>query len=118
MVVVKVVLAQTVADASKVMKLDAGFVFEFLHKVAVPTQAPGKAAQRVSQRTFRCVGNRQLGGLVYVEREPFHVTYYTGEGGGTGVSVDLDRTDTLEWHIKGRNVADYGHPYLIFKCTA
>ena len=64
------------------------------------------------------LSSSQLGGLVYIEREPFHVTYYTGEGGGTGVSVDLDRTDTLEWHIKGRNVADYGHPYLIFKCTA
>jgi len=75
-----------------------------------------------SDTTFFVIAKQQtssqLGGLVYVEREPFHITFYTGEGGGTGANVDLDRTDTLEWHIKGRNVPDYGHPYLIFKCTA
>lgn len=59
-----------------------------------------------------------LGGMVYIDREPFSIRYYTGRGGGTGVDAILDRSDELEWHTSGRNVAGYGHPYLIFKCTA
>jgi len=58
----------------------------------------------------------QLGAFVYVEREPFRITYYTGQGGGTGADADLDRKDELEWHCKGRNVLGYGHPFLMFKC--
>lgn len=60
----------------------------------------------------------QLGGMVYVDREPFSIRYYTGRGGGLGVDAILDRTDTLEWHSSGRNVAGYGHPFLIVKCKA
>lgn len=59
-----------------------------------------------------------LGGLVYVDREPFHVTYYTGEGGATGLDAILSRTKELEWHAAGRNVAGYGHPYAVIKVTA
>lgn len=57
----------------------------------------------------------QLGALVYVEREPFKITYYTGQGGGTGVDAILDRARELEWHTQGRNVAGYGHPYALFR---
>ncbi len=64
------------------------------------------------------ISTSQLGGLVYVDRDPYRITYYTGTGGGTGVDAVLDRSDELEWHQKGRNVAGYGHPYLLFKCTA
>src|SRR5579884_884708 len=60
----------------------------------------------------------QLGGLVYVDREPFKITYYTGAGGGTGVDAILDRARELEWHVQGRNVAGYGHPYALFKAKA
>jgi hypothetical protein len=60
----------------------------------------------------------QLGSLVYVDREPFSIRYYTGRGGGTGTDAVLDRADTLEWHQTGRNTAQYGHPYLLFKCKA
>lgn len=60
----------------------------------------------------------QLGALAYVEREPFTVRYYTGDGGGTGVDAILDRTQEYEWHVQGRNVAGYGHPYLLFKVKA
>jgi len=60
----------------------------------------------------------ELGGLVYVDREPFTTRYYTGRGGGTGVDAILDRADVLEWHTSGRNVAGYGHPFVIFKCKA
>ncbi len=60
----------------------------------------------------------QLGAFVYVDREPFRINYYTGQGGGTGVDAVLNRADELEWHCKGRNVAGYGHPYLFFKCLA
>ncbi len=58
----------------------------------------------------------EMGALIYVEREPFSIRYYTGRGGGTGVDAVLDRADELEWHHTGRNIATYGHPYLMFKC--
>jgi len=60
----------------------------------------------------------QVGAFLYLDREPFKVTYYTGQGGGTGVDAVLDRADELEWHCKGRFCASYGHPYLFFKCKA
>lgn len=60
----------------------------------------------------------QLGAVVYVDREPFTITYYTGQGGGTGVDANLDRANELEWHCQGRNVTGPGHPYLLFKCKA
>lgn len=60
----------------------------------------------------------QLGSFVYIDREPFKITYYTGQGGGTGVDAILDRNDELEWHCKGRNGIGYGHPYGMFKVKA
>ena len=64
------------------------------------------------------VTGTQIGAFLYLDREPFRITYYTGQGGGTGVDAVLDRADELEWHCKGRNVAAYGHPYLFFKVKA
>lgn len=64
------------------------------------------------------MSSSQLGAFVYVDREPFSITYYTGQGGGTGVDAILDRAQELEWHCHGRNVAGYGHPYLFFKVKA
>lgn len=61
------------------------------------------------------MSSSELGALVWVEREAFSVTYYTGQGGGTGVDAILDRTRELEWHVQGRNVCGPGFPYLIFK---
>lgn len=61
------------------------------------------------------LASSQLGGLVYQEREPFKITYYTGEGGGTGVDAILARSQELEWLVNGRNVTGYGHPYLLFQ---
>lgn len=61
------------------------------------------------------VTTTQLGALVYVDRDPFKITYYTGQGGGTGVDAVLDRARELEWHVQGRNVAGYGHPYSLFR---
>lgn len=57
----------------------------------------------------------QVGSFLYLDREPFKITYYTGQGGGTGVDAILDRADELEWHCKGRFSASYGHPYTFFK---
>ena len=61
------------------------------------------------------IQSSQLGGVVYVDREPFRIKYFTGDGGGTGVDAVLDRTRMLEWHIDGRNVIGPGHPYAIFR---
>lgn len=59
-----------------------------------------------------------LGALLFSERFPFKVTYYTGEGGGNGVDAILDRAQMLEWHLKGRNQSLYGHPYGLWKVKA
>lgn len=64
------------------------------------------------------ITERNIGPLTYVDREPFKITYYTGEGGGNGVDAILDRANELEWHAKGRNVMGYGHPYLLFRLQA
>lgn len=63
------------------------------------------------------VTSTQLGAFVYVDREPFRITYYTGQGGGTGVDAILDRARELEWHTQGRNVMGYGHPYAFFQAS-
>jgi phage major head subunit gpT-like protein len=60
----------------------------------------------------------QVGSFLYLDREPFKITYYTGQGGGTGVDAVLDRADELEWHCKGRFAASYGHPYTFFQIKA
>lgn len=60
----------------------------------------------------------QLGGLLYVTREPFKVNYYTGDGGGTGVDAILQRAKQVEYQVDGRMSAQYGHPYTVFKCRA
>lgn len=59
------------------------------------------------------LASTELGGLVYVERDPFAIQYYTGDG---GANADLGRTKQLEWECSGRNVAGYGHPYAMLKC--
>lgn len=56
-----------------------------------------------------------LGGLLYVNRKPFEVKYFTGDSGS---NVDLDRIDQFEYHCKGRMSAQYGHPYTVFKIKA
>lgn len=61
----------------------------------------------------------EMGAIAYVEREPFAIRYYSGEGGmAVGMDAVLSRADELEWHMKGRNAACYGHPYMLFKCKA
>jgi phage major head subunit gpT-like protein len=64
------------------------------------------------------MSSSQLGAMVYVNREPFRINYYTGQGGGTGVDAILNRADELEYHCVGRNVVGGGHPYLLYKVTA
>ena len=61
------------------------------------------------------IGPSELGAIVYQTREPYRITYYTGQGGGTGVDAVLDRMKKLEWHNWGRNVAGYGHPFMLIK---
>lgn len=65
------------------------------------------------------LASSQLGALIYQEREPFKITYYTGEGGGSSaVDAILGRSRELEWQVHGRNVVGYGHPYLLFQVKA
>jgi hypothetical protein len=64
------------------------------------------------------IGADDLGALTYVNREPFAVTYYSGSSGGNGLDAILSRSRELEWHVQGRNVVGYGHPYLLHKCKS
>lgn len=54
-----------------------------------------------------------VGGLVYVNREPFSIVY-----NGEMTSDALARMNELQWLTRGRNVVGYGHPYLLFRCKA
>ena len=55
----------------------------------------------------------ELGGIVYLEREPFSINQY-----GVMTDAELSRSQTLEWHCHGRNGIAPGHPFLIFKVKA
>lgn len=50
------------------------------------------------------------GAFIYQERKPFELTSYNGM-----TQADLDRMNAFEWHLRGRNTAAYGHPYLFFR---
>lgn len=54
-----------------------------------------------------------LGGVVYVEREPFIMSAY-----GELSTAEAARLKMLEWLVDGRNAISGGHPYLIFKIKA
>lgn len=56
------------------------------------------------------LSSSQLGGLVYIEREPFAINYYTG-----ATLPDFNRENMLEWQVLGRYGSGYGHPFTIFK---
>jgi hypothetical protein len=61
------------------------------------------------------LGSPDLDALVWIEREPFAVQYYSGADGGNGMDAVLNRARELEWHVQGRNSVGYGHPFKIFK---
>lgn len=65
------------------------------------------------------VSSTEIGGLVHLERKPFEINYYSGQGAGaTGLDAMLARAQTLEWHCRGRLAAGYGHPYELHKVKA
>ncbi len=85
-----------------------------------PTQVDEFGLTGSDDQTYYIVAEQltssQQGAIIYAEREPFSIRYYTGRGGGNGVDAILDREDALEWHTSGRNDTYYGHPYYLFKC--
>lgn len=50
------------------------------------------------------------GAIVYQERKAFELNSYTGM-----TQAELDRVNDFEWHNRGRNVAAYGLPYMLFR---
>ena len=54
-----------------------------------------------------------LAPFLWWERQPFELRGYSLMD-----EVDLSRRDEFEWHMKGRNAAAYGHPYLFYRVTA
>ncbi len=59
------------------------------------------------------ITSNELGALVYVDREPFAVTYH-----GPMTDAQLVHKKVYEWTTEGRNTVQPGHPYLIFRCDA
>jgi phage major head subunit gpT-like protein len=57
--------------------------------------------------------NDEMGGCVYVDREPFRMTQF-----GDMTESELSRKQELEWHVHGRNAIAAGHPFLLFKVKA
>lgn len=55
----------------------------------------------------------ELAPFLWWERQPFELRGYTLRD-----EVELSRRDEFEWHMKGRNAASFGHPYLFYRCTA
>jgi hypothetical protein len=64
------------------------------------------------------INSSQLGALVYVDREPFSINYYSGFGGASAFDSMLGRQREFEWLCQGRNVTGYGHPYMLFRFQA
>lgn len=58
----------------------------------------------------------ELGPIVYQNRDPYRITYYSGQSGGA-MSPRLDVARKLEWHNWGRNTTGYGHPFLMIRCA-
>jgi hypothetical protein len=56
----------------------------------------------------------RLGGLTYVEREKFGISFYTGDGGGGPDMAELNRRQKYQWVCQGRNGYGYGHPDSMF----
>jgi phage major head subunit gpT-like protein len=80
---------------------------------ALPIQADELAGFENDKTYFAVceqITETEIGGLIYVDREPFRINYY-----GPQTDAILNRADDLEWHCKGRNAMAAGHPYLIFK---
>src|SRR5260221_2597703 len=91
----------------------------FGEPIVAPEFATATAADATSWYVItEQVQSTQLGAMVYIDREPFSINYYTGYGGGTGVDAVLAREQKLQYQVRGRNIAGYGHPYALFKIKA
>ena len=53
----------------------------------------------------------QLGAIVFMEREAFSVLFH-----GPQTDAQLARIRLFQWTMEGRNTANPGHPYLMFRC--
>lgn len=81
--------------------------------IATPIVAPELAGYEDDKTYFAVVEDitaSEVGGLIYVDRDPFRINFY-----GYQDEAILNRADELEWHCKGRNGMQPGHPYLIYK---
>ena len=52
-----------------------------------------------------------LGAFLYLDREAFAILFH-----GPMTDAQLARLRKLQWTIEGRNTAQPGHPYLMFRC--
>jgi phage major head subunit gpT-like protein len=61
----------------------------------------------------RDLTSEDLGAFVYVNRDPFAVTYHNAM-----TDAELARSKYLQWETEGRNKVHPGHPYKLHKCNA
>lgn len=84
--------------------------------IATPIQADELSGFEDDQTYFAIaeqIQSTEVGGIIYQERKPFTIDWYTGREGG---NVELARSGEYEWICKARNAVAPGHPYLLIKC--
>jgi phage major head subunit gpT-like protein len=57
--------------------------------------------------------NSRRAPFIYQEREPFLMTSYDG-----ATQRELNVAKSMEWHLRGRMVAEFGHPFMAVKAKA
>jgi hypothetical protein len=107
------------ASNSAAASADVQALIASLGLSTLPVEVPELAGFE-SDTTFFVVCEPQMqaspiGSLIYLEREPFNIQYYTGQG---PANPELARAQELEWLNHGRNGVGIGHPFFIFKCKA
>jgi hypothetical protein len=89
-----------------------------------PIEAPElSAANGGSDSTYYVVCEQiakadQLGAVIYQNREPFAIQFYSGMGSATGLDAILYRAQELQWLTHGRNAVAPGHPFMIYRVDA
>jgi phage major head subunit gpT-like protein len=90
------------APASNIVKTSYGF--------EPPIIAPELDEAGVWYLACELVEDDELSGLIFQERKPFGMNSYSPLA-----DAQLGQMDEFEWHFKGRNVAAYGHPFLLHR---
>lgn len=57
----------------------------------------------------------ELGAMIMNLRQPFKMSFYSGEAGAEGIDAILGRAQKMEWHHNAYMGFDVGHPFALFQ---